>query len=206
MGHRIVVDLTEAEQLCFNCRAALGDGPKHRIHGYLLCGECADVVSLLRGHSWRVCLVCALAGEADDIDCADIQNFLDRPNTFVKQYDWEKCPVCDNADDLLYTPCGHVFCRSCWGGWEANSPGSAVKCPVCRVDIALALVPARPTFLFREYVEVASGNGLESPGAAAARGRLCGGPAAAGELVMQNDSGSGGHCHGERVDAVDHPS
>ncbi|KAH8713490.1 hypothetical protein HC256_006639 [Beauveria bassiana] len=77
MEYKIVVDLTEVEQLCFNCRALLEDGPKHRIHGYLLCNECADIVSLLRVHNWRVCLVCALAGEADDIDCADIQNFRD---------------------------------------------------------------------------------------------------------------------------------
>ncbi|EJP60820.1 tetratricopeptide repeat domain protein [Beauveria bassiana ARSEF 2860] len=76
---KTVVDLTGIEQLCFNCRALLDDGPKHRIHGHLLCNECADIVSLLRVHNWRVCLVCALAGEADDIDCADIQNFLDRP-------------------------------------------------------------------------------------------------------------------------------
>ncbi|KAF1732466.1 hypothetical protein CRV24_006354 [Beauveria bassiana] len=80
MEYKIVVDLTEVEQLCFNCRALLEDGPKHRIHGYkkLLCNECADIVSLLRVHNWRVCLVCASAGEADDIDCADIQDFLDR--------------------------------------------------------------------------------------------------------------------------------
>ncbi|KAH8715485.1 hypothetical protein HC256_004304 [Beauveria bassiana] len=105
MEYKIVVDLTEVEQLCFNCRALLEDGPKHRIHGYLLCNECADIVSLLRVHNWRVCLVCASAGEADDIDCADIQDFLDRACTFVKQYDWKRCPVCDDSDNLLYTPC-----------------------------------------------------------------------------------------------------
>ncbi|KAK8140759.1 hypothetical protein G3M48_002121, partial [Beauveria asiatica] len=101
---KTIVDLTGGEQLCFNCRALLDDGPKHRIHGHLLCNECADIVSLLRVHNWRVCLVCALAGEADDIDCADIQNFLDRPNMFVKQYDWKHCPVCDSSDNLLSRP------------------------------------------------------------------------------------------------------
>ncbi|PMB67553.1 hypothetical protein BM221_007223 [Beauveria bassiana] len=60
MDHKVVIDLTGFEQLCFNCRAILEDGPKHRIHGY-------------------ACLVCALADEADDIDCEDVQNFLDKP-------------------------------------------------------------------------------------------------------------------------------
>ena len=32
---KTVVDLTGGEQLCFNCRALLEDGPKHRIHGYV---------------------------------------------------------------------------------------------------------------------------------------------------------------------------
>ncbi|KAM3533697.1 hypothetical protein MY4038_003012 [Beauveria bassiana] len=110
-------------------------------------------MSLLRVHNWRVCLVCALAGEADDIDCADIQNFLDRPNTFVKQYDWRHCPVCDDADDLLFTPCGHVVCSVCWGRWKAER-----KCPTCRAT-ALALVAAQSTFLVREHVEFSSRSG-----------------------------------------------
>ncbi|KAM3548466.1 hypothetical protein MY1884_009169 [Beauveria asiatica] len=80
MDHKIVIDLTGSEQLCFNCRAILEDGPKHRIHGYV---KCADIVALLRVHSWQACLVCALADEADDIDCEDVQNFLDKP---VSQY------------------------------------------------------------------------------------------------------------------------
>ncbi|EJP61223.1 uncharacterized protein BBA_09841 [Beauveria bassiana ARSEF 2860] len=101
MDHKVVIDLTGFEQLCFNCRAILEDGPKHRIHGYLLCTECADIVSLLRVHCWQACLVCALADEADDIDCEDVQNFLDKP-----QYDWKHCAVCDESEGLLYTPCG----------------------------------------------------------------------------------------------------
>ncbi|KAM3516621.1 hypothetical protein NHJ13051_009737 [Beauveria bassiana] len=73
MDHfKIVVDLTGVKQLYFNYRALLDDGLKYRIHGHLLCDEYADIVSLLRVHNWRVCLVCALAGEADDIDHADI--------------------------------------------------------------------------------------------------------------------------------------
>ncbi|PMB63398.1 hypothetical protein BM221_010761 [Beauveria bassiana] len=65
----------------------------------LLCNECADIVSLLRLHNWRACLVCALAGEADDIDCADIQNFLDRPHLLgqvVSRKAQQKvaCPTC----------------------------------------------------------------------------------------------------------------
>ncbi|KAM0664361.1 hypothetical protein ACQRIU_006944 [Beauveria bassiana] len=156
---KTVVDLTGIEQLCFNCRALLDDGPKHRIHGHLLCNGCADIVSLLRVHNWRVCLVCALAGEADDIDCADIQNFLDRPNMFVKQYDWKHCPVCDSSDNLLYTPCGHVLCSVCWGRWKAERRKHKVACPTCRLPITLALVTAQPTFLVREYVEVASRSG-----------------------------------------------
>ncbi|KAM3450894.1 hypothetical protein NHJ6243_009710 [Beauveria neobassiana] len=106
MDHKVVIDLTGFEQLCFNCRAILEDGPKHRIHGYV---KCADIVSLLRVHCWQACLVCALADEADeadDIDCEDVQNFLDKPNTFVKQYDWKHCAVCDESEGLLYTPCG----------------------------------------------------------------------------------------------------
>ncbi|KAJ4161561.1 uncharacterized protein LMH87_007593 [Akanthomyces muscarius] len=103
----------------------------------------------------RVCLVCALAGEADDIDCADIQNFLDRPNTFAKQYDWQHCPVCDDSDNLLYTPYSHVVCSVCWGRWKAEKH----RCPTCRCPITMALVTAQSTFLVREYVEVGSRRG-----------------------------------------------
>ncbi|OAA50252.1 hypothetical protein ISF_09382 [Cordyceps fumosorosea ARSEF 2679] len=152
MDHfKTVVELTGVEQLCFNCRALLDDEPKHRIHGHLLCDESADIVSLLRVHNWRVCLVCALAGEADDIDCADIQNFLDKPNTFVKQYDRRHCPVCDDADDPLFTPCGRQ--PRMRNQFQAADDAGHV------VSTALALVAAQSTFLVREHVEVVSRSG-----------------------------------------------
>ena len=46
------------------------------------------------------------------------------------------CPIClDLCEDVVESPCGHLFCRGCLNEVRGTSPGAhdLLSCPVCRV-------------------------------------------------------------------------
>lgn len=63
------------------------------------------VVQLLECGSF-ICPTC----QRDKTCSASLKSFLEA--TFVKQYEWSECSICDAKENLLYTSCGMFGARS----------------------------------------------------------------------------------------------
>lgn len=79
--------------------------------------------------------------------CRDCSQYLSSPvlrcqkehsrKTKIAPVLFDVCGFCEeNAQEWSITPCGHLLCQKCMGGWiNTKGPASFPECPECQFDL-----------------------------------------------------------------------